>query len=107
MCVGGGTISNVFRRLYIGLKGFSVVALLGALVANYAASRHLLERGAVPAAGAGGCSLGVRSDGKGLLGPRPCELVRVNGVAVRASAAALCTLLLLHECETKAVTVPN
>lgn len=103
------------------IKGCSAFALIGAIAANCDSIRHLLVRGV---AASDGVSFGLLADcsssgptaldsaprtaaSKGLLGSRQCELVRLDAAAVRALASLLCLVLLLHECDVRAVAVSS
>lgn len=98
------------------LKGFTVFALFGAIVANGRNIHHLLFNGAAAASDGDGFSLFADCSDpdsslpsgtahKGLLGSRQCELVRLDVVAVRALTSILCFILVLHECDVQAVAV--
>jgi len=98
------------------LKGFTVFALFGAIVANGSSIHHLLFNGAAAASNGDGFSLFAGCSDpdsslpsgtahKGLLGSRQCELVRLDVVAVRALTSILCFILVLHECDVQAVAV--
>jgi len=110
------------RRLHLLLKGCSVIALIGAIAANCDTIRHLLVRGVAASSGArfglfadcnnragpsppGSSPPPTSAVAKGLLGLRQCELVRVDAVAVRALVSVLGLILVLHECDLRAVAV--